>query len=419
MFKENAVVFLEPKGASLEVIRAAKERGYITIALISDAQFLQKTATAYVGLLKNIDFKFEVHSWSDKNSWRAIWQILRKKYNVSGVFTGMEACVEASAEMLESLSHPVTSPAVWRNVINKYQCRKLLREAGLSNIKSFLSDEILTKSKWPFSGEAYFKPIKGVLSLYVKRCSSLKEVVDAAKLLTDGYPNDGIYLRDFISSGNDFHVEEAVEGELLSVESIIENGSFRSLGLLSRIMFSEDSTVEMGSCFPYPRPDEERIVNLVRNAHKALGITHGATHTEVIVGVDGKIEIIDLNPRFVGADVMRSISLAYGVEISETLLDLAIGKPVTVPSQAKQFSCLQYVIPPSGIKFQSMTFPVSSDIAFVNSFIPPGTILSQIHRQSDYAGCYLVTGSNYNQAIKTSFELRDQVLINENLKGRF
>ena len=63
----------------------------------------------------------------------------------------------------------------------------------------------------------------------------------------------------------------------------MDRGSFYSLGLVSRILYSKNPIVEMGSCFPYSHPIEKDIVDKVKRVHEEIGFFHGPTHTEVIV----------------------------------------------------------------------------------------------------------------------------------------
>ena len=188
---------------------------------------------------------------------------------------------------------------------------------------------------------------------------------------------------------------------------------FKVLGLLSRILYSKNPVVEMGSCFPYPHPLAEKIVSLVARAHEVLGLTDGPTHTEVIVNPAGEVEIIDLNPRFVGADVLQSINHAFEIKVEEVLLDWALSNNIVVPKGHRKFSCLQYFLPPAVDTLESVRFPVDSTIRFTSTFISPGSNIESQERQIDYLGCYLTVGSSFDAALRKSNELRSGIVINE------
>jgi biotin carboxylase len=199
----------------------------------------------------------------------------------------------------------------------------------------------------------------------------------------------------------------------------VTNGKFQVLGLLSRILYSKNPIVEMGSCFPYPHPQREKIITLVETAHQALGLTDGPTHTEVIVNENGEVEIIDLNPRFVGADVLQSINYAYGIKAQEILLDYALGENPVIDFSENRYSCLQYFFPPEVASLQSVDFPEGTEIKFHSQFIANGSKLSTVNRQIDYLGCYLTVMPSFSEALNRSRELRSQVKINGDQNGVF
>ena len=253
----------------------------------------------------------------------------------------------------------------------------------------------------------------------MSRCESLEDLDKAKSVWRNGNSDDARVVRDFLASGNKYHLEEAIDGELLSVEGVSWNGEFKILGLLSRILFSENPIVEMGSCFPYPHPLTDKIIEHVRKSHLALGYTDGFSHVEVIVTPRGEVEIIDFNARFVGADVLQSINHAYGIRIEETLLDWTLGrKPGFMPKKS-DFSCLQYVLPPRSVVVNEITLPKAPDVVFSTALVPPGTEVQSTDQQLDYLGCYLTTGPSFQRAIERSKQLRDAVRINDTLQGAY
>jgi biotin carboxylase len=227
------------------------------------------------------------------------------------------------------------------------------------------------------------------------------------------------FIANYIQSKPQYHLEEAFDGELMSVEAILFQGRFHQIGLTSRILYSKNPIVEMGSCFPFPHPLSARIVDLVKRAHLDIGFTDGPSHTEVIVDARGEIEIIDLNPRFIGADVLQSINFAFGIRIEAALLDWSLGIEPTIAPTQTGFSCIQYLLPPCSLLFESIQFPNVPEIKFHTTFVQPGTLVSDINRQIDYLGCYLTVLPSFQGAIDRSRELRKAVLINGKLEGAY
>ena len=415
----QAILFLEPKGTILEVIESAKARGYRVVSLSADKELLENLPSAYRPLLSRIDVRRSVKSWSDEAELSAIWSDLQKTEKIAGVYSGVDACMLTSARFRSDIGLPTPSSKTMARVLNKRSLRTALLRAGLSKLRTYSSEEVQKWSQWPFEGAAYFKPLHGSFSAHVYRCDSLGDLRSSVAKWKDGVEKEAPFIRDYLKSCYDFHVEESFDGELLSVESIVSQGRVHVLGITSRILFSKNPVVEMGSCFPYPHRNSGSIIDLVEKAHAALEFTDGPTHVEVIVNSAGRAEIIDFNPRFVGADVLQSINNAYGVRMQEALLDFSVGRSPDLKLSIKQYSCLQYVLAPCEMTFQSITFPDAANIPFSTSCIKPGTELKSVDRQLDYLGCYLTVGPSFESALAASRGYREQVRVNDTLRGEY
>lgn len=415
----SSVVFLEPKGTILEVVRAAKQRGFHVSALSLDRTLLDGAPAPYDSAVPLIDEVLPVASWQDEESILAHCDAIHARNPIAGIYAGMDPCASILARLRGKYGLPTPRPEDVAVVLNKFALRKKLVDAGLSRLRNFHSREVESWTSWRFDGAAYFKPLHGFFSAYVRRCENMEDLRAAQALWRDGSSNDPQWVRSYIRSLNEYHLEEAFEGELLSVEAITSNGRFQALGLLSRILYSKDPVVEMGSCFPYPHPLSTKIISLVEKAHQVLGLSEGPTHTEVIVNRSGEPEIIDLNPRFVGADVLQSINHAYGIRVEEALLDYALGKTPSVERNASNYSCLQYFLPPEVPVLEQVAFPDSPEVRFRTTYIKPGARIENANRQIDYLGCYLTVMPSFEAALGRSRELRAAVKVNRRHSGVF
>ena len=414
----KTVIFLDPKGTIFEIIRAAKKRGFYVIALSSDPSLLD-VAEPYRSARHMVDEVKFIDDWNNDLIVSEIIESILNRVQVVGVYGGMDACAFHVAWLREKLGLPTSKPESVKNVLNKFLMRSTLKKNGLSDLKIAGQQEMVKnlEKNWLFDKAAYFKPTHGAFSAFVARCESqaqFKELYQKWLLLADSkIPN---YLKRYLERG-EFYLEEEIEGELLSVEAIASGNKLQVLGLLSRILFSKNHVVEMGSCFPYHHPQIKEIIDLVTKSHLALGLTDGPTHTEVIVGKNGKLEIIDLNPRFVGADVLQSINYAFNFNIEEVLLDFSLGLKISLPEQIYQYCCLQYFLPPKISTFESIKFPDAPEIKFKSVFKKPGYNISSNDQQIDYLGCYLTVASSVDEAKKKSELFKNGVLVNECEKG--
>ena len=416
---KEAVLFLEPKGTIMEVVRVAHERGYYVAAITCDPTILETLSSPYDSARSCINETIEIKSWEDKDRIFAIIERIHAVTPVKGVYFGLDATAVLGTEIRRKFGLPSPSREAMENIIDKHVLRSKLRERGLSNLKSFHGSEVDGWTEWPNIGAVYFKPVRGAFSLYVKRCENLEELKQAKTVWQKAADPAPAYIRQYLNSKKEYHVEEAFDGELLSVEGISFKGEFQCIGLTSRILYSKDPTVEMGSCFPYPHSLASQIIDQVKKAHMALGFTDGPSHTEVIVNSEGKVEIIDFNPRFIGDDVLQSINNAYGIRIEEVLLDWTVGQIPRFSPKRSLFSCIQYVLPPDALTFQCMDFPEAPEVKFHTVFPKPGARITAADRQIDYLGCYVTVMPSFKSAIERSRELRSFVKINGMMEGRY
>jgi biotin carboxylase len=415
----NIILFLEPKGTVLEVVRAAKRRGFRVVALVSDPAMLETLPAPYDTARSCIDEITIVENWESESQILRLVDEINRSSKVVGVYYGVDACAEIGSRLRVRFGLPATDPESMELILNKCTLRWRLRQLGLSRLENTPSSIVNRWETWPLTKPVYFKPVHGAFSLNVVRCENLEDLRRAKTEWESGADNTPAYVRNYMRSTPEYHLEEEFKGELLSVEAISSNGKFHCLGLTSRILYSKDPTVEMGSCFPYPHPNADKIIELVKAAHEQLGFTDGPSHTEVIINEQGEIEIIDFNPRFIGADVLQSINFAYGIKIEEVLLDWTIGQPIKIELKQTAFSCIQYVLPARPLKFQSMEFSAAPEVKFSTSFLKPGQEASNLNRQIDYLGCYLTVMPSFEAATRRSRELRSSVRVNGNIVGAY
>jgi hypothetical protein len=408
-------LFLEPRGTAFEVVHEARRRGYRTVVFSLEAQSLIQLSSAYRGLMESVDDWHVVPSFSDHATLLSLTRMLGE---VAAIYYSLDIAAEPGSYLRAMLGLPATPVQVMHSILNKAELRERLFAQGLSELRSIPAESVLPATRWPFSGPMYFKPSFGAYSAYVKRCEKIEDLHAAHRAFVQRDGDAPVWLAQHIDRGGAI-LEEAIEGELMSVEAIFSRGQMQTFGITSRILLSTDSTVEMGSCFPYPHPMAETILEKVRRVYEALLFTEGPTHTEVIVSSDGRIEIIDLNPRFVGADVMQSINFALGAEVQSLLLDWALGKPVAAPLKTFGFSCLQYFLAPQPMKLESLALPVAPEVRFSNRLAEPGNELKPKGRQMDHLGCYLTFDKSYAGAIAHSKELRSHVLVNGKLGATY
>ncbi|PBC86847.1 MULTISPECIES: acetyl-CoA carboxylase biotin carboxylase subunit family protein [unclassified Streptomyces] len=149
-------------------------------------------------------------------------------------------------------------------------------------------------------------------------------------------------------AGADFLVEEIVQGtasewfdqegwgDYVSVEGVVVDGEFRPVCLSGRMPTVEPFTERAGiTPAALPHDAQRRIVALARDAVDALGLRNCGTHTEIKLGADGRMWVIETAARFGGAMTVPQIEEVFGLDLIGMLTDHLLGRPVAWPDAAR------------------------------------------------------------------------------------
>lgn len=408
----NVFLVFEPLNHMFKVIIAAKKRGLNIVVLHS---MPLNCPPSFAEAANCIDGAIEVKDWLDNEAIISAVDDVARDMKIVGTYAAAELTLYAEALTRKKYGLPVTPPEVIKNYLDKYNVRKKLHESGLTELKFIHGDEISKSDVWQFSGAAFFKPCCGAGSTRVKKCLSIADVREQEKLWLN---KDEIFppvLRTFIEHNNDYFVESAAEGELVSVECLVFNGEPNALGLSSRSLLRRNPTIELGASFPYQHKYSAAIIEKVVNAHKVLGITHGPTHTEVMVSEDGKIEIIEVNLRMAGSDMLLVMSSGLKINFEELLVDLSIGKkPETDFSREQHISAMQLVLAPSGTSvFESIEFP--AEVEYFRQLKQAGATMKSTDTEGDYIGSFIISAKNSEQLKEKVSAIRKNIRVNNSL----
>ncbi len=182
------------------------------------------------------------------------------------------------------------------------------------------------------------KPASDSASTGVLLCTSVEQVQEhAAKLLaiTHNVREQAVPPEVLI--------EELVQGPEFSVETIFADGGLQMVGITRKSVSPPPSFVELRHAFPAPLGEAEsrEIEQVVRAAIKAIGLRHGACHTELRLTATGPT-IIEINARLAGGMIPELIRLAGGPDLLTQQLRAAAGMAVELPQGA---------LTPTGVAF--------------------------------------------------------------------
>ncbi|MEU8890874.1 ATP-grasp domain-containing protein [Streptomyces sp. NPDC048442] len=222
--------------------------------------------------------------------------------------------------------------------LSQPEFRPVATEADLYEAADALPFPLLLKAAWS-AGSTAHQIIRSPHELSAAWRRSREVMAESALL--------GFSELHVAEADADFVVEEIVTGtaadwfddagwgDYVSVEGVVADGIFHPVCLSGRMPTVEPFT-ERAAITPTPLPQDaqDRIVALARESVDALGLRDCGIHTEIKLGADGRMWLIETAARFGGAMTVPQIEEVFGLDLVGMLVDHLLGRPVEWPAQA-------------------------------------------------------------------------------------
>ncbi|MFD7169702.1 ATP-grasp domain-containing protein [Streptomyces violascens] len=211
-------------------------------------------------------------------------------------------------------------------------------EADLHEAADALPFPLLLKAAWS-AGSTAHQIIRSPRELSTAWHRSREVMAESAQL---GYAElhvaeaQGHFVVEQIVTGtaSDWF-DEPGWGDYVSVEGVVADGTFRPVCLSGRMPTVEPFTERAGITPALLSQDaQDRVVGLARAAVDALGLRDCGTHTEIKLGADGSMWLIETAARFGGAMTVPQIEDVFGLDLVGMLVDHLVGRPVHWPERA-------------------------------------------------------------------------------------
>ncbi len=205
------------------------------------------------------------------------------------------------------------------------------------------------------------------------------------------------------SRNGDVVVEEFMEGPEVSVETLSVNGECHVIQITDKMTTGKPHFVEMGHTQP-SRLDSDtkiKIAEIARAANKAIGITNGPSHTEIIVTKDGP-KIVELGARL-GGDCITThlVPLSTGVDMVECCIKIALGETPDFSAKFSKGSAIRYLTCPGG-KVKSITgieeAKRANGVKQVSIVHGIGEVVGEIKSSADRVGFVVAQGDTASDA---------------------
>lgn len=211
------------------------------------------------------------------------------------------------------------------------------------------------------------------------------------------------------SRSGDLMVEEYMDGDEVSVESLSIDGVRHIIQITDKLTTGAPFFVEMGHSQPSALPDEvkEKIRQITVDANRAIGIENGPAHTEIKITKDGP-KIIELGARLGGDNITTHLTpLSTGVDMVECCINIAMGNTADVEQKFNKGSAIRYFPLESGVIKSIDGIDRAENVSGVTQVSivhGVGEKIDGIRSSGDRVGFVIAQGENENDAVRAAEE---------------
>ncbi len=399
MFEGKVLLIVGGGIMQVPAVRRAKELGLTVI--VSD---YNPSAPA----VPLADFFVKASTLNAKETLDEVVKLLdREGLKLDGVLTvGTDASFTV-AVISEKFGLTGISPEVAFRCTNKSAMREALKNAGVPVSKFFsVSNELdAVNSFEKLGGVVVVKPADSMGARGVRACETEEEVVEAFRKAKQ-FSRSGIVV-----------VEEYIEGDELSIDSIVWNGETTITGIADRIIEFYPYFVETGHIIPSSKPDSvlREAVEVFKKGVNALGITVGAAKGDVKVSDKG-VFIGEIAARLSGG-FMSGWTYPYssGVDLMEAVIRIALGfPPQDLTPKKKMFVVERSIVAPPGKIIRISGLDKAKRSAGVKELFfdaREGDVVYSPTNNLEKAGHIIVVGRTKKTAIKRSNKAVEKIHI--------
>ncbi|HET9894927.1 MAG TPA: ATP-grasp domain-containing protein [Streptosporangiaceae bacterium] len=273
-----------------------------------------------------------------------------RRLGAAGIVSYSESMLRDAASIAAEAGLPYESTQVAVNLTNKFIQRKLLREAGIDEVRSH---PLWSAADWPAAAQAVrlpavLKPARGAASFntnVITTAGQAERIVPAAFAASAGHARaDGepvLVLEEFLPGR-----PSEPYGDYVSVECLSGAGGTTAFAITGKLPMLPPFR-ECGHFWPsqLPAAEQAQIRDLAAGAVRALGVRRGLAHVEIKLTAAGP-RIIEVNGRLGGWTNRLSIA-STGTDLVRLAARLALGEDVTppVPDPGKVHFIYDFVAP--------------------------------------------------------------------------
>jgi biotin carboxylase len=300
---------------------------------------------------------------------------IAEDHKITGVLTYDELLVTATAHIAERLGVRGLTVAGAENCRDKSRTRAALTAAGLPQPGYALVHDLAgagaAAERIGFPVVA--KPRGMGASVGVVRAEHAADLAAAFEVtLKATHAGPPVYEDGVL-------IEELVQGPEISVDGAVSSGEYQPFCLARKQLGAPPYFEEVGHVVDADDPllTDPELLAVLAEAHSALGVLDGVTHTEVRLTARGPV-IIEVNARL-GGDLIPYVGmLATGVDPGRVAAGVATGTGRAIEPGHGTCAAIRFLYPPEDCRVLEVTVPDPSAVPGLltaQAMVEPGTVV--------------------------------------------
>jgi len=205
--------------------------------------------------------------------------------------------------------------------------------------------------------------------------------------------NDAIQSAFTESINKEIIIEEFVEGREISVEMISWEGEHQFIACTDKVTTGSPGFVEIEHHQPaqLSKAILLKVIEIVKKSLKALNVSYGASHTELIITANEDIFLVEIGARMGGDHIgAKLVELSTGYDFVKAVIDVALGIPPEVELVSEHYSGICFITPEPGEVIQILdNTKLFSEITESEISVKPSDLVAELNESANRVGYYL------------------------------
>ena len=386
--KGQNIVVIEKNINSYLPLSLMKKRGLYVILLSAD-KYLNKVHRDEKAVINEL----HIIDTADEQKVLALCQAINQQRSINAIVSLFEYFIPLAAKIAISFGLPSNTVDTCNRARNKLLMRNALAESSIPIPKYCEARNFnnLDFCQQLIGFPNIIKPVDLAGSRNVFLNANVLELKNNYQKIQNQVPIYGFEPSDIAL------IEEFVEGSEFSIESYTFEGQTEIIAITEKTVSGGSTFVELGHQIPACVSAEinDKIVKLVQATLKSIGIKTGVCHTEVKLGDNGSLKVIETAARPAGDRIVELVELATGYSLWEAFIDAAFGIQTCQSIQYRRFSGIYFLTSKPGtiqcIDGRDSCFDIPN-VVEVNLYKKIGDTIGPLLNNSDRIGEVIATG---------------------------